>query len=67
MKNVGNTLKLVVWLWLLPPLGIYFLYRESELTKYAKWRVFLYAFLVPVLGYFAFGLWKTNQALQALP
>ena len=50
----------------LPPVGIWKLVKEPALSTTAKWRVIIYAVLIPILLYTAVTLTLTNKALNNL-
>jgi RsiW-degrading membrane proteinase PrsW (M82 family) len=57
---------LLFWLWMLPPLGLWLLWRDQTLGRSTKIRLLSYAFLIPVLLYFAFMLYQFDQAEKAI-
>jgi len=52
--------------WMLPPWGLWMLYRDTKLSVTAKFRVLLYALVIPVLALLAYTFWGTNKALSGL-
>jgi len=62
-KRMGE---LAGWLFLFPPVGLWKLWKDPNLSKDAKWRVLLYLFIIPLLAYLAVGLWSVNRTLQRL-
>ena len=56
------------WLCLLPPVGLWMLWRDTTLSRSAKGRMVLYTILVPTLVYLALSLYLfhlTERAIQA--
>jgi RsiW-degrading membrane proteinase PrsW (M82 family) len=58
--------KLTLWLYLMTPVGLWKLWHDPMLSTSAKWRIILYAFLIPTLVYITASVWMTNVTLQRL-
>ena len=59
---------LTLWLCLAPPVGLWKLYQDKDLSSAAKWRILVYLFVIPGLLYVTVSIWMTSTALErALP
>jgi hypothetical protein len=56
--------RLTMWLWILPPVGIWKLWKDTSLSASDKWRIFIYLFIMPILLYFTASVWFTGRMLQ---
>ena len=65
-KTWKRVAALTLWLLLAAPVGIWKLWQDPVLSTRAKWRIFVYLFLLPVLVYIVFSLWTTNRSLARL-
>ncbi len=57
------------WLWLFTPWGMWLLWKDEEFSRAAKWRIFIYSFLIPTIVMAAislFSLWRMTQALTGM-
>ena len=57
---------LTLWLWLALPVGLLMLYQDKTLSAPAKWRLLVYACLVPMLLYITVSVCLTSSSLQTL-
>lgn len=57
---------LTLWLFLMPPVGLWKLYQDDALSPSAKWRVLIYLGVLPALIYIAVSTWVASTALQKL-
>jgi hypothetical protein len=58
--------RLALWLYLVPPVGLWKLWEDKTLSGTAKWRILFYLCLLPALLYATISLWLTNSTLQRL-
>jgi hypothetical protein len=58
--------RLALWLCLAPPVGLWKLWKDPVLSNAAKWRVFVYALVLPVLIYYTISIVMMNSTLQRL-
>jgi hypothetical protein len=54
----------VAWLYIMPPVGLWKLWHDPELSATAKWRILIYLFLIPTLAYLAVSLLMANRVMQ---
>ena len=59
-------LGLTLWLWLALPVGLWKLWKDPVLTNAAKWRVLIYALVLPTLLYFTISIVMMNKTLQSM-
>ena len=55
---------LMLWLYLMTPVGLWKLWQDEVLNPSAKWRLLIYGFLIPTLIYATFAIFATNHTLQ---
>ena len=65
-KTWKRVAKLALWLYLLMPVGLWKLWQDPLLSASAKWRIFLYLFVIPFLVYIAVSIEIVNHSLQRL-
>ena len=58
--------KLLFWLWGFPPAGLWMLWRDQTLNRSMKWRVLIYAVVIPALLSIAFMLYEFDAAEKAI-
>jgi len=56
-------IRIVLAFWVLPPWGLWLLYRDREMTTPLKWRILIYTLLIPILALLAYTLSGVNQTL----
>ena len=57
------------WLWIFPPWGIWLLWKDTEFSRVAKWRIFVYSFLIPTVLMMAvsmLSLWRLGSVLSGM-
>jgi hypothetical protein len=63
-KTWKHVTTLALWLYLMTPVGLWKLWKDTILTPSAKWRVLIYVFVLPILVYVTVSFWSANHMLQ---
>ena len=61
-----HLLALMIWLCVVPPVGLYKLWQDDSLSAANKWRVLVYLCVIPLLAYAAVNIWITGRSVQRL-
>jgi hypothetical protein len=55
-----------LWLTTLPPLGMWMLWKDTQIPPAVKPRVLVYTYLIPILVYVAMAVFVFNSAQKAI-
>ncbi len=61
-----HILALMLWLLLMPPVGLWKLWQDKRLSTAGKWRALVYLGLLPFLAYATLQIYLASQTFMRL-